>query len=43
MMLLVAASESSEEQTEFPYESGERCGVGALLGIQFRISLEREA
>jgi len=43
VMPLVTASESGREQTEFPYESMERCGVGAFLGRQFWISLEREA
>ena len=42
-MPLVTASESGTEQTEFPSESWERCGVGAFLGEQFQTSLEREA
>ena len=31
VMPLVTASESGTEQTEFPYESKERCGVSAFL------------
>ena len=42
-MLLVAASESSEEQTEFFSEKKKRCGVRAFLNVQSQISLEREA
>ena len=43
MMPLVTASESGTEQTEFPYENMERCGVGAFLGKQFQTPLERGA